>query len=351
MTPASDQVRVAAAAQAAEWFMANQDPAPDHARREAFVAWLKSSPIHIEEYLGVALVARDLRMASRESDEALESLLEMARAEASDRVVPVRPPAAREPARQYFMPRRRWSLAAAAMVAAAFVAWWMNADPPGPEPQRFATRHGEQAMQRLADGSVLHLNTDTVVEVRFDASSRSVRMEAGEAFFVVAHEEARGFRVEAGDMEVVAVGTQFGVRVKPDSAVVTVLEGQVDVRTDARAGTAAAPAMRVSAGYRLRIDGGVLPAQSERVDTGAAVAWLQRRIVFESEPLGEVADEFNRYGAVQFVIEDSGLRALRVSGVFDAYDANSFAAFLESLDGVRVERTTTEIRVSRQDAR
>ena len=75
MTPTKDQVRIAAAGQAAEWFIANQVPAPDHAQRAAFVAWIKSSPIHIEEYLGVALVARDLRVATDDSDEALESLL------------------------------------------------------------------------------------------------------------------------------------------------------------------------------------------------------------------------------------------------------------------------------------
>ena len=147
-----------------------------------------------------------------------------------------------------------------------------------------------------------------------------------------------------------AVGTQFDVRLQGRSTIVTVVEGRVDVRSENTPDAAPAQAMRVSAGYRLRIDGGVMPAQSERVDTQAAIAWLQRKIVFEREPLGEVADEFNRYGVAQIVIEDTGLRALPVSGVFNAYDTNSFAAFLESLDGVRVERTPGEIRVMRQDA-
>jgi len=115
-------------------------------------------------------------------------------------------------------------------------------------------------------------------------------------------------------------------------------------------GDAGAAPTRLAAGYRLKIDGGGMPAQSERVDTRAAIAWLQRKIVFEREPLGEVAEEFNRYGTVQFSIEDTGLRALPVSGVFNAYDVNSFAEFLETLDGVRVERTPARIRVMGQDA-
>jgi ferric-dicitrate binding protein FerR (iron transport regulator) len=41
------------------------------------------------------------------------------------------------------------------------------------------------------------------------------------------------------------------------------------------------------------------------------------------------------------------LRALPISGVFNAYDAHSLAAFLETLEGVAVVRTPLEIRVSR----
>ena len=351
MTPAKDQVRIAAAGQAAEWFISNQDQALDHDQRAAFVAWLKSSPIHIEEYLGIALVSRDLRMAVEEPGESLESLLEIARADAAERVVPMHSPAVTGAPRWKPTPQRRWALGVAATVAVATVAWWIGVQHSAGEPQSFGTGHGEQAVQRLADGSIMHLNTDTTLDVRFGKDSRDIHLKAGEAFFTVAHGDAREFRVKAGEAEIVALGTQFDVRLKPSSTVVTVVEGQVEVQAFSGRGVGERGTMRVAAGYQLQIDDGVLAAQSERVDTAAAVAWRQRKIDFDSRPLGEVADEFNRYGVVQFVIEDAGLRALRVSGVFDAYDSESFASFLETLDGVHIERTATEIRVVRQDAR
>jgi ferric-dicitrate binding protein FerR (iron transport regulator) len=37
------------------------------------------------------------------------------------------------------------------------------------------------------------------------------------------------------------------------------------------------------------------------------------------------ADEFNRYGPSVFEIDDETLRALPITGVFGAYDADSFA--------------------------
>ena len=72
-----------------------------------------------------------------------------------------------------------------------------------------------------------------------------------------------------------------------------------------------------------------------------AVAWLQGKIAFEQRPLGEVAEEFNRYGSNPIEIHDAALRALPIRGVFDAYDIHSFVALLQTLDGVRVERATT----------
>jgi transmembrane sensor len=350
MTPTKDRVRIAAAGQAAEWFIANQDSVPERYRRAAFVAWLKASPIHIEEYLGIALVAKDLRLAAADSDEQLESLVEMGRADAAGHVVAVHASQGRIPLKQYFTPVRRWSLAVTAVAAAVLIGWWTVAELSGPESQRYATQRGQQSLQRLADGSVLHMNTNTEVEVTYDKSGRRVQMHAGQAFFIVVHEDARQFQVTAGQADIVAVGTQFDVRLDDGSTVVTVVDGRVDVRSRNEAGDAPDHAVRVPAGHQLRIDGSVMPAQSERVDTGAAIAWRQHKIAFESQPLGDVADEFNRYGVIQIYIEDSELRALPISGVFNAYDADSFAAFLESLDDVRIERTPTEIRVMRQEA-
>lgn len=352
MTSTRDPVRIAVAGQAAEWFVANQDSPVDSSRRAEFVAWLKASPMHIEEYLGVAVLARDLRLLADDADMAVQSLEQAARAEDADRVVPMSPLLSRQ-SRDRSVPYGRlpiWAAAAATLVLALAAGWWVLVDRSAAPAQWYRTQHGQQATQRLADGSTLHLNTDTAVEVTFDDDSRRLRIANGEALFQVAHGDPRRFRVTAGNAEIVAVGTQFDVRLKGQTTLVTVVEGQVDVRAlDSRGAVGAVP-MRVAAGHRLRIDGGAMPAQSEPVDTRAAIAWLQRKIAFDRQPLGDVAEEFNRYGSVRLTIEDAELRRLPVSGVFNAYDVNSFAEFLGTIDGVRVERTPARIRVVRQDA-
>ena len=105
-----------------------------------------------------------------------------------------------------------------------------------------------------------------------------------------------------------AVGTQFDVYRSPGAVKVTVVEGTVVVFT------AAAPqaARRVEAGYQVEV--GERVGTPRAVDTRAALAWLERRIAFENRPLGEVAEEFNRYGRIAIEIEDQELRALPISG-------------------------------------
>jgi transmembrane sensor len=241
----------------------------------------------------------------------------------------------------------RFAAAAVVLLMIAGALLWWNLE--RVTPQRYATTHGEQRSWRLADDSVLRLDTDTTVTVRYGRSERRVEVENGQALFEVVHDSARPFRVVAGSAEVVAVGTQFSVYREGDSTLVTVVQGQVDVTAaNGRAQAdvdAVGRRVRVNAGEQLRIKAGVLPASPTRIDVERGTAWLRRELAFERQPLAVVAAEFNRYGALPIEIETPALRTLTVSGVFAADDTDSFIAFLRSLEGVGVEVTSTRIRV------
>jgi len=350
MRTSDEQVRAVIAQQAGEWFATHREGALDATQRRAFVDWIKTSPVHVEEYLGVALVARDIAAAADDPEMSFESLLERGRNVGSDNVVALgtpQPGATATAIRPRFPNLVRFAAAAAvvAMIGGA-LQWWTGERV---TPQRYATRHGEQRSWQLADNSVLRLDTDSAATVRYGRSERHVEVEYGRALFDVAHEPGRPFRVLAGSAQVVAVGTQFSVYRQGDSTRVTVVQGQVDVATpNGRAPAnldAVGRSVRVSAGEQLRITAGLLPAGPTRVDVQRITAWLRRELAFEQEPLAVVAAEFNRYGAVPIEIESPALRTLTVSGVFAADDTESFIAFLKSLEGVGVEVTGTRIRV------
>jgi transmembrane sensor len=343
MSPSNEQVRATIAEQADAWFVENRGGPLDGETRANFIAWLRASPVHVQEYLAIAVLARNLPSAATDVQISLESLLAEASADADNVVSLDRPLPNRSPARQRPRFLQPWPLATAAAAAIVFVisaAVWSTRD--GERfglPKSYSTAHGEQMVQQLPDGSVLHLNTDSEVTVRYSRGERMIELDRGEALFQVAHDSERRFRVAAGEAGVLAVGTQFDVYRKPGAVTVTVVEGAVAVFTDA----APQAALQVGAGYQVEIGSQV--GSPRPVDANAAVAWLERQIAFEDRPLGEVAEEFNRYGGVIIEIADPDLRAMPISGAFDAYDTDSFAAFLETLSGVFVQKTPTRIRV------
>ena len=91
--------------------------------------------------------------------------------------------------------------------------------------QRYATAHGEQHRWALPDGSMLELNTDSAVRVRWSGVERVVELAQGQAYFQVAKDSQRRFRVAIEGANIVAVGTQFEVYRKDRTALVTVVEG------------------------------------------------------------------------------------------------------------------------------
>ena len=351
------------AQQAANWFLANREELAGP-EREAFAAWLRASPRHVEEYLALAAMSRDLREVCAEWAGSIDSLVSTAR-DADDSQVPLQIPALwpRIPvvaANRLAFP---WRSAVAALAAFGFLslgllAWW-KAQPsrggltPGVAATlHFATEHGEQQTHHLADGSVLHLNTDSAATVSFTHSERIVVLSSGEAEFEAAHELQRPFRVFAGAAEAVDMGTQFDVRLDHGSTVITVLEGKVAVglapKPDEGAGSGRpAQFVELSTNQQIRVAQGAWPAAPIAVDSQRTASWLRRQISFDHEPLERVANEFNRYTSKPIEIDTPGLGAMEISGVFATDDVNAFVAFLRSLAGVHVEVTATRIRVTR----
>ena len=339
MSPSDEQIRAAIAAQASEWFIENRSGALDRNESARFLAWLQASPIHLEEYLRIASLAPGLEAAAKANKTPREALIARAGA---DRVIGFDPSVSGSALRRPCV-AQPWSLAAAAALACVALAslWLLRDGERFGLPRTYRTAHGEQSVRVLPDGSTLHLNSDSQVTVNYTRRERVVVLDRGQALFQVAREGERAFRVAAGNAQVLDVGTQFDVYRSPGAVTVTVVEGTVAVYTGSPQVTPIA--LRVGAGYQLQIRGEVgLPRP---VNARAAVAWIKHKIVFEKVPLGEVADEFNRYGRVPIEIDDAALRTLPITGAFDAYDTDSFVAFLSMLNDVAVQKTPSRIRV------
>jgi transmembrane sensor len=196
--------------------------------------------------------------------------------------------------------------------------------------QRYSTSVGGLSTVPTADGSLIILNTDSQIEVRFTTRERRIELKKGEAFFEVAKDPARPFTVYANRQRVVAVGTKFSVRLDPGTIHVAVTEGTVRLEDHAGANDGWV------AGTVADIENSHISVKRRPIpEIEQALSWRAGYIVLDGTPLAEAVAEFNRYNTRQLMIGDSSLAALKVEGNFRANNLDGFVRLLEQ--GFEVE--------------
>ena len=360
--PSEDEVRLIVAKQAADWFVNNRSAVAEEQERVTFMNWLRTSPLHVEEYLRIAAISRDLQAVAADPRMSLEELLADAGGDPSlsdeaDHAAAVRHLSARAPRAKRSSWTPAWHfgvIATVLIVVLAGVVWhWFGAPKELETAVRFATGHGEQRSWSLTDGSVVQLNTDSAVRVAFDPKERFVELTQGQVFFSVARDPQRRFRVIVNGADIVAVGTQFDIYRQDQSVLVTVTEGRIAVygggeHASPQGSAASGRPVSVGAGEQIRIDPGANLENTTKADLYQNESWRSGRIVFEGQPLGQVVEQFNRYAKVPIEVSDLALRSVRIGGTFDALDIDSFCAFLQRIDGVVITRTPKSIDISRR---
>ncbi len=330
------------------WSLQREGPLSEH-ERGALLSWLRESPRHVEAYLTVAAAADGLARACRAWTESDALLIEKAAADHGADVVALSRTQDRSPRAPARRLAWRMPLVAAALAVIGICAGWLLRGQLFDSPQTFRTAHAEQGSWRLPDGSVLHLNSESTVVVRYSSAERLVIVERGQAMFQVAKDASRRFRADAGDAQVVALGTEFDVDRHTGHTAVAVLEGRVAVIPGSATALSGPPTLSIANATTVKageqLDVGERGAVPKPIDIESVRAWTRRQIVFDDLPLGSVVDEFNRYAQVPLEIVDEPLKSIPVSGVLSGYDIDSFVAFLNNIDGVEVQRGPSRIQI------
>lgn len=357
--------------EAAEWFTEFRSGEPDDSQRAAFDGWVRASPEHLRAFLEIAAIwneAADLDPADWINVEDLEASIHdhaiviplnaAASPQQHSRQI-TQAASAQQPADRPLRQTRRPSVAIAASVFIAIAAglsmylWY-------PRQPVYSTAIGEQRSLRLVDGSTVELNSRSRIRIRFSEHERNVDLIEGQVLFRVAKDRARPFVVQAGNIRVQAVGTQFDVYRKHLGTVITVVEGRVAVDGSAAHSATSwhadssrnetqhlpiAPPVYLSAGEQLTSSPDTARPPI-RTDVGAVTAWTQHKLVFDSATLAEVAEEFNRYSAKRLVVEETGAHPLRLSGVF-ATDPEFLLNYLQQRPDIRIRESDREIQIQR----
>lgn len=343
--------------EATEWLVAFCEGEVDASGRESFDRWLRSSRENVQAYLQVSALWEAAGLLVENSQVDVGTLVQRALSESnvvtlSGHEMPSKtsPIARTNPRRR--TASRPWAVAACLLlvtIIAGAMAWWQR-----PRTPLYETGAAEQRAVRLSDGSIIQLNARSQIELHFTTERRVVDLIQGQALFSVAKDPGRPFVVRSGATRVKAVGTQFDVYRKTSGTIITVVAGRVAIeleplreigpQTQANAARKAASPLLVSAGEQaVAVPHGL--TRMYRTNVSAATAWTKGQLVFDSTPLRQVVEEFNRMGLRRLVVQDDSLLDLHISGVFSATDPSTLEEFLRQRLGITVTETADEVRI------
>ena len=247
--------------------------------------------------------------------------------------------------------KRAWGgLAAAAAVVMVVFSNIGMIEAPKASTEEYFTAIGEQRLVKLADGSTIHLNTNSKLFVTLSQDTRRTRLEYGEAVFSVSKDKTRPFFVELGDQQVRVVGTKFNIFRNLGSVIVTVAEGIVDVSSsmDNTNSPNKPAAVRLWAGKQLVHTIGSTNDQINSVEAEVFLTWEDGILEFEDSPLPYIFKKLERYFNAPIVL-NGDFSNITFSGLLNVRNRSGILALLEDTLPIQITQTPEVITVSPAD--
>jgi len=223
-------------------------------------------------------------------------------------------------------------LGLAATAAGAIFVLWRK-----PESHSFATQTGEQTRLTLSDGTRLTLDARSSLRTTFESDARTVDLHQGRAYFEVAKDASRPFRVRTDGHVVTAIGTAFSVESRAAALKVELYEGRVNV-AEASTGDTTARSRDLEPMQSLVISGATPAAwRLASFDAQKDLAWRDGRLYFENTSLAEAVARMNDYSPTRLEVVGPAA-GLKVSGMFIAGQTEAFVEALRATYPLQVRR-------------
>jgi transmembrane sensor len=168
------------------------------------------------------------------------------------------------------------------------------------------TKVGEVRTERLADGTTVILDTDTLATVEIGPQQRGIELQRGRIRVVVARNDVRPFTVKAGTLRIATMGTTFdvsyraGLKIQP-------IEGVLEVDVPASVGEPAARTLSLRPGEMLALEAGPTTAPAVIPARRSEQQWVDGVKSFENVPIREIIAEANSYSDTKLQLEDPKL--------------------------------------------
>lgn len=165
---------------------------------------------------------------------------------------------------------------------------------------------GSRSVVQLTDGTEVHLNYGSKIKYPrvFAGNTRNVQLE-GEGYFDVAHNPEKPFIVKAGEVQVKALGTAFNVHAYPEDRTIatSLIEGEVVLEKN-MAGNQTSTIGEMVPGQHVTFHTSSGKITTSKEDLYKYIAWKDGKMVFDNEPIADVAAALGRKFNVDIDLAD-----------------------------------------------
>ncbi|WP_425236853.1 FecR family protein [Ulvibacterium sp.] len=180
--------------------------------------------------------------------------------------------------------------------------------------------YGKRFMLILSDGTKVHLNAGTTLRYPVEfirGKNRQVFLQ-GEAYFDVAKDERHPFVINANELNIQVLGTQFNLSAYPEDAKVkTVLvEGSVGFFEEGQDFDSKAQA-RLQPGFMATWQKEDKSMAYSEVDTDIYTGWMDGKIIFNHIPFKDILKKLERNYDVRITNNNKTLDDVRFTASFD----------------------------------
>ena len=198
----------------------------------------------------------------------------------------------------------------------------------------------------LADGTHVWLNAESELTypTRFPNDIREVKLK-GEAYFDVAKNPEKPFRVLTNEIEVKVLGTSFNVSAYESERFtsVTLVGGSVAVQTDK------GEHFRIVPSEQFTHDGQSHQSTIKKVDTDLYTSWTRGEYIFKDATLEDIFDKLSHWYDFTVKYQHDQLRGKRFSLVVDRkISLNQLLELISFTSDVQLEQYQGNIIVKRK---
>ena len=204
-----------------------------------------------------------------------------------------------------------------------------------------STEAGQQSKVTLPDGSLVWLNSETIVKYDAAKDLRKVSL-LGEAYFEVSHDSKRPFIVETGNTKIKVLGTKFDVSHYPDSKITkaSLLTGKITMSLPG-----SCKEIELQPGQKIVYNAEKHVYSKQMVDVQNEILWRQGILFFENELFNDLIRKLERYYAVKIIYDEETFENIHYTGIIDNLSIKKVLDFINLTIPMKYEIENKTIRL------